>query len=99
MSLDSIHHIAICVKDISESVEYYSNNFNCEIEYQDNSWAFLKFANTYLALVLPDQHPAHIAFPVQDASKFGTPKLHRDGTSSVYHKDPSNNAIEYIQLK
>ena len=51
---DTIHHIAIKVKDISKAVSWYIEHFACEIEYQDNSWAMLKFSNTSLALVLPE---------------------------------------------
>ena len=55
--LDTIHHTAIQVKDIAKAVAWYLERFACEIEYQDESWAMLKFANTSLALVLPEQQP------------------------------------------
>ena len=75
--LDSIHHVAIPVLDINASVEWYKENFNCQIIYRDETWAFLEFENIKLALVTPNQHPPHIAFVSQTAEKFGTLVEHR----------------------
>lgn len=47
--LDTIHRTAIQVKDIAKAVTWYLERFACEIEYQDESWAMLKFANISLA--------------------------------------------------
>ena len=44
-------------------------------------------------------HPPHIAFHKKNAEKYGELKKHRDGTSSVYIKDPSDNSIEMLKLK
>jgi catechol 2,3-dioxygenase-like lactoylglutathione lyase family enzyme len=96
--LDHIHHIAIQVKDIDESILWYRTKFLCEIAYQDKSWALLKFDNLSLALVNPDQHPPHFAVTREDINPFGTPVPHRDGTSSVYVEDPSGNYIEFLKL-
>ena len=65
---------------------------------EDDTWALLKYENISLALVLPNSHPPHIAFEKDDAHKYGELKLHRDGTSSVYVRDPSNNAVEMLKL-
>jgi catechol-2,3-dioxygenase len=96
--LDQIHHTAIQVQNISKSVSWYTENFNCKIEYQDSSWAMLEFANTSLALVLPDQHPYHFAITQNDLSIFGAASQHRDGTSSVYIKDADGNNVEMLKL-
>lgn len=96
--LDPIHHIAITVDDISKAVAWYRNQFQCEIDYQDDSWASLKFANIHLALVLPGAHPSHIGIPCLQPELFGTPHTHRDGTSSAYITDPFGNYIEMIKL-
>ena len=61
--LDKIHHTAIQVQNISKAVLWYTQHFKCKIEYQDSSWAMLKFANTSLALVSADQHPYHFYDP------------------------------------
>ena len=45
--------MSLQVKDIAKSVTWYLERFACKIEYHDESWAMLKFANTSLALVLP----------------------------------------------
>ena len=96
--LDTIHHTAIQVQDIAKSVSWYTENFNCEVEYQDESWAMLEFANTFLALVLPHQHPYHFAITQNDLSIYGIASEHRDGTSSVYIKDADGNNVEMLKL-
>ena len=50
-----------------------------------------------LAFVLQAQHPPHIAV-VGDPCAYGTPEQHRDGTSSVYLKDPDGNNVEILAL-
>lgn len=95
-SLDAIDHIAIRVSDISETITWYKKHFKCTVEYQDQSWAYIKFANIRLALVLASQHPQHLAFNIANASDFGVLKSHRDGTKSVYVSDPSGNTIEFV---
>ena len=77
-------------------MDWYTRTFNCEVTYQDDTWAYLKFGNIKLALVVEHQHPPHIAFVSQDAAKFGELKLHRDGTRSVYVKDPAGNPVEIM---
>lgn len=93
--LDSVHHVAIVVEDIAESVKWYTATFRCEITYQDDSWAMLKFANLSMALVVPHQHPAHLGFVTPRAHEFPL-KRHRDGTESTYISDPSGNAVELL---
>lgn len=94
--MDRLHHIAIPVTDIAAAVEWYQPRFDVEIAYQDASWALLKFDNIALALVLPDQHPAHFAIERKDAESYGTLTPHRDGTASVYVEDPWRNIIEIL---
>ena len=40
---DILDHVAICTDDINKSVEWYTENFKCDILYQDSSWAMLEF--------------------------------------------------------
>ncbi|MBC6414284.1 MAG: VOC family protein [Chromatiales bacterium] len=96
--LDTIHHTAIQVQDIAKAVSFYTKHFACEIEYQDESWAMLKFANASLALILPKQHPYHFAIVADDLSSYGQAVLHRDGTRSVYIQDEDGNYTEIIKL-
>ena len=96
--LDTIHHTAIQVKDIAKAVTWYIERFACEIEYQDESWAMLKFFNTSLALVLPEQHPYHFAIVTDDLLPYGDGIPHRDGTASVYIKDQDKNNVEMLKL-
>lgn len=92
--LDEIDHVAVAVKNIRQAVDWYTSTFNCQVSYQDETWAFIEFANIKLALVVPSQHPPHIALLSSQAESFGRLKLHRDGTRSVYIADPSGNAVE-----
>jgi catechol 2,3-dioxygenase-like lactoylglutathione lyase family enzyme len=94
--LDSLDHVAIPVQDIASAVEWYTRTFRCEVKYRDDTWALLKFANTRLALVIPEQHPAHIGFVSPEAEKFGALKTHRDGTRSCYVRDPAGNSVEIL---
>jgi Glyoxalase/Bleomycin resistance protein/Dioxygenase superfamily. len=49
MKKDILDHVAICTDDINKSVEWYTENFKCDILYQDSSWAMLEFDNVKLA--------------------------------------------------
>ncbi len=98
-SLDSIHHIAVVVPDIKQGVTWYTEHFHCAIEYIDNTWALLNFANTKLALVLPHQHPNHFAVAREDAEKFGNMTTHRDGLQSTYIQDVAGNHLEIIKTE
>jgi catechol 2,3-dioxygenase-like lactoylglutathione lyase family enzyme len=96
--LDAMHHVAISVNDIAAAVDWYRQNFRCEIAYQDPTWALLTFSNMQLALVIPEQHPPHIAFSHPNAASFGPLKAHRDGTRSTYIADPAGNPVEIMAL-
>jgi catechol 2,3-dioxygenase-like lactoylglutathione lyase family enzyme len=97
VGLDSIHHVAIPVTDLESTVSWYLENFASRLLYQDKTWALLEFANTRLAFVVPEQHPAHVAFERPDAERFGPLTGHRDGTRSTYVEDPSGNAVEILE--
>lgn len=96
--MDTIHHIAIQVADIKDSLEWYKNQYDVKVMYQDETWALLQFANVALALVLPNQHPPHFAIVSEHAERYGPLKTHRDGTASVYIQDPAGNHIEMLRL-
>ena len=55
-----------------------------------------QFENIKLALVLPQDHPAHIAF--EDETVEGG-KKHRDGSESIYEHDTFGNIIERIKYE
>ena len=94
--MESIDHIAIQVSDIKQASSYYLDTFDCNLIYQDDSWALIKFANINLALVLPTEHPPHIA--ITDEDLVGNDILHhRDGSKSLYQHDPFGNVIERIK--
>ena len=95
-NLDAIHHVAISVQDIKAAVAWYTRQFKCEVDYQDETWAYLNFENIRLALVVAHQHPAHVAFAVKNAEQYGKLRTHRDGIRSVYVKDPGGNTVELV---
>ena len=95
-ALDALHHVAISVKNIAQSVDWYRKHFRCEVTYQDDTWAMLRFANVQIALVIPEQHPPHLGFITPQAERYGELKRHRDGTRSIYIADPSGNAVEML---
>ncbi|PPR09053.1 MAG: hypothetical protein CFH41_02830 [Alphaproteobacteria bacterium MarineAlpha11_Bin1] len=92
-----LHHTAICVDEIQSAVDWYKNLLAFDVEYQDETWALLSFENTRVALVLPSQHPPHLAFEHEGASTFGEMRTHRDGKESIYVRDPFGNAIELLK--
>ena len=94
--LDAIDHVAVPVREVAPAVEWYRKTFKCEVSYQDETWALLKFANMSLALVIPEQHPPHIGLVSGEAEKYGQLKLHRDGTRSTYIDDPAGNSVEIL---
>ena len=95
--LDALHHVAIQVENIARALKWYSENFNAEIVYLDDTWAMLRFANIYLALVIPGQHPPHIAIEHEGAESYGTLIKHRDGTESIYINDSEGNTLELMK--
>ncbi len=91
-----MHHVAIAVDDVEQAVRWYQERFRCKITYQDATWALLQFSNMQLALVIPSQHPPHIAFEHPHAERFGPLHTHRDGTRSTYIADSAGNPVEVM---
>lgn len=94
--MDKIHHVAISVQDIPRAIDWYTKNFDCQVSYQDNTWAMIEFDNVSLALVLPEQHPPHVGFAHPQAEKFGPLTTHRDGVRSIYVRDSESNSVEIL---
>jgi catechol 2,3-dioxygenase-like lactoylglutathione lyase family enzyme len=84
---DHIHHVAIPTSNVAESVSWYTTHTSCSVKYQDETWALLDYQNIQLALVLPGQHPPHLAIIRDNAGDFGPLVTHRDGTRSIYVQD------------
>jgi catechol 2,3-dioxygenase-like lactoylglutathione lyase family enzyme len=95
-ALDNIHHIAVEVDDVSQTLQWYKREFQCEIRYHDETWGLLQFGNVQLALVSRGQHPPHVGFVSGAALRYPDLKKHRDGTRSVYVRDPSGNSVELL---
>jgi len=88
-----IDHIALQVGNPREAANWYCSNYGAKLLYVDDTWSFVQFENVKLAFVIKKQHPAHIAFESKDIEDG---KLHRDGSISVYKKDPWGNIFELI---
>jgi len=95
--LDIIDHIAIQVNNIQDSLNWYIKNFKCNILYSDDTWAFIEFSNTKLALVTHIEHPPHVAI-LDNYLKINNKVIrHRDGSYSRYLQDLDGNYIELIK--
>ena len=92
--MEKIDHIAVVVPNVKKSVQWYQQNTDCKVNYQDDTWAELQYSNVKLALVTPAEHPPHIAFIDENVTN-GT--KHRDGSESVYEHDYAGNIIERIK--
>jgi len=97
MKLNTIDHIAIAVKNIHKSTQWYLEYFDCQVLYEDETWALLEFSNLKLALVSQQQHPPHFAINSNCPEIYGKPTTHRDGSESIYIVDPDGNSIEMIK--
>jgi len=94
--LDAMDHVAIQVESIERAVKWYTEHFNCEVAYQDESWALLQFENIKLAFVLPKQHPAHIGFRVSTDRIPAKLSTRRDGERTTYTRDSEGNMVEWL---
>ena len=95
--MDQIQHVALVVSNIDDAIKWYQSRFDLEVTYSDKTWALLEFSNILMALVLPNQHPPHIAVELDNPTSFGPLTHRRDGTASTYIKDPWGNSIEIMQ--
>ena len=94
-------HVALVSKNVKKSVDWYVNNWNAKILYQDETWGLIEIGETKIAFVIPQQHPAHVCFEVDKnfiAEKLNknTFKSHRDGSSSCYVRDIDGNFLEFL---
>jgi hypothetical protein len=97
-------HVAQQVPDIAEAVRWQLEAIpESRVLYQDESWALVESGGGRLAFVLPDHHPSHIAYRVDDeelerlAARHGASiAVHRDATRSFYLKGPGALQTEII---
>ncbi|WP_217912971.1 VOC family protein [Miltoncostaea marina] len=97
-------HVAQQVPDIAEAVEWQRATVpGTTVLYQDATWALVDSAGVRIAFVLPEQHPNHLAFRVDDAelerlaAEHGAEiATHRDATRSIYLRGPGTVATEII---
>ncbi len=94
-----IDHMALQVENPKEAASWYEANFGATILHADPTWSFVQFENIKLAFVIKQQHPVHIAFEVDEFEEGDVVKKHRDGSKSVYKRDPFGNIYELIKYK
>ena len=95
-------HIAFSSEDIEKSINWYVENLEAEILYQDSTWGLVSVSDLKIAFVTPSQHPSHICFEINDdyIDKHLSNKIfkeHRDGSTSCYVKDLDGNHIEFLK--
>ena len=92
-----LDHVALQVKNPAQAANWYKEKFDADILYCDKTWSIVQLDNIKIAFVVKTQHPAHIAFEVDVFKTSDKVKQHRDGSSSIYKRDPWGNTIEYIK--
>ena len=95
--MNALHNVANAVTDIAESLDWFRGQFEVEMLYADDNWALVPFDNTARACVQPDPHPPHVAIERGNAESYGTFAPRRDGTASVYIRNPWGNASEIMK--
>lgn len=97
-------HVAIHTRKelMKETVDFYRRFLNGVVLHQDETWSLIEGSGVKIALVVPEQHPVHTGFVISDEEYIELImqgkvfKKHRDGSKSVYIKDPSNNSVELL---
>jgi hypothetical protein len=98
-------HSAVVSRDMDADVDFYLQlGFTVETRYDD--WAMLRDARGRgLALLSPSgNHPPHFALRapsrrfIEQISQQHSERVleHRDGSASIYIRDPSGNCVEMI---
>lgn len=95
-------HVALVSKNIKCSVDWYKNNLDAQVLYQDNTWGLVQVGGTKIAFVVAYQHPPHVCFEISEeyAEKNLSDRVfkkHRDGTESCYTKDCDGNFVEFLK--
>jgi hypothetical protein len=97
-------HVALTVPKgkIKETVQWYIENMSAKIIYFDETWGLVECNGIKLAFVIPNQHPAHVAFTLNNLEYTHYKSLgkifkkHRDGSESFYDKDCQGNTLEFL---
>ncbi len=97
-------HIAQQVSDIAAAVAWQSELIpGTRVVYQDATWALVESGGARLAFVLPEQHPDHIAYRVDDDELEAlarqhrcTIATHRDASRSIYVAGPDGLQAEFV---
>ncbi len=97
-------HIAQQVPHIAEAVRWQCDLVaGTRVLYQDATWALLDSGGARIAFVLPEQHPDHVAYRVDNArldemaAQHGVDiAVHRDASRSIYLEGPGALCAEIV---
>lgn len=100
--LTTIHHIAVKCDYPPGAVEDLRGlGFEFEVVEEHRDWAFLKFANIFVAFVRPGHE--HVGIVVSEAEFFRyatehcrAPVTHRDGSVGFYVHTHSGVGVEFL---
>ena len=100
-----INHVALCVGDVDEAVEFYGQIFELELRGRVPGMAFLDMGDQFLALSHSEHGPPdearHFGLVVDDRGRVRQ-ALHEAGVAvepgrGLHFKDPWGNRIEVVQ--
>ena len=100
-----INHVALCVGDVDEAVDFYGRIFELELRGRVPGMAFLDMGDQFLALArsepgAPDEY-RHFGLVVDDRGRVRQ-ALHEAGVEvepghGLHFKDPWGNRVEVVQ--
>jgi lactoylglutathione lyase len=100
-----INHVALCVGNVDEGVDFYGRVFELELRGQVPGMAFLDMGDQFLALVHSEHGPPdvdrHFGLVVEDKAAVRQ-ALHEAGIEvergyGLHFSDPWGNRIEVVQ--
>lgn len=100
-----INHVALCVGDVDEAVDFYGRVFELELRGRVRGMAFLDMGDQFLALAESEPGPAdehrHFGLVVDDRSRVRH-ALEQAGTEiragrGLSFRDPWGNHVEVVQ--
>ena len=77
--MSKIESVSIAVSNIKRSIQWYKENFKCELISESKISASLQFENIKLVLLLPIEEPPHLTIETSDLGTHVNGQLEHDG--------------------
>ena len=77
--MSKIESVSIPVSNIKRSIQWYRDNFECELISENKISASLQFENIKLVLLLPIEEPPHLTIETSDLRTHVNGQLEHDG--------------------